>query len=91
MKYFISDSQFDNTDSDMPDRQLIFDALDDVCDELNPETVWAHKGNYSLCFWINDENPNQVLCNVFILLNPDDPSDSTVSVDSYYFEIEVQK
>jgi hypothetical protein len=89
MKYFISDSQFDKTDSDMPDSQLIFDALDDVRDELNPETVWAHKGNYSLCFWIDDENPNQVFCNVFILLNPDDPSDSTVSVDSYYFEIEV--
>ncbi len=91
MKYFIPDSQFDNADSDMPDRQLIFDALKDVETELNPETVWAHKGNYSLCFWLDDENPNRVFCNVFILANPDDPNDSTTLDYSYYFEIEVSE
>jgi hypothetical protein len=87
--YTITDSQFDKTDTDSPDMQLIIEALQDVETELNSETVWVHKGNYQLCFWIDDENPNQVFCNVFILSEPDNPNNSDTLDYSYYFEIEV--
>lgn len=87
--YTITDSQFDKTDTDSPDMQLIIEALQDVETELNSETVWVHKGNYQLCFWIDDENPNQVFCNVFILSKPDNPNNSDTLDYSYYFEIEV--
>ena len=86
--YSITDSQFDKTDSDVPDMDLIIEALKDVETELNSETVWAHKGNYQFCFWIDEEHPNQVFCNVFVLANPDDPNDSKTLDYSYYFEIE---
>ena len=87
--YTITDSQFDKTDTDSPDMQLIIEALQDVETELNSETVWVHKGNYQLCFWIDDENPNQVFCNVFVLSEPDNPNNSDTLDYSYYFEIEV--
>jgi hypothetical protein len=87
--YTITDSQFDKTDTESPDMQLIIEALQDVETELNSETVWVHKGNYQLCFRIDDENPNQVFCNVFILSEPDNPNNSDTLDYSYYFEIEV--
>lgn len=87
--YTITDSQFDKTDTDSPDMQLIIEALQDVETELNSETVWVHKGKYQLCFWIDDENPNQVFCNVFIFSEPDNPNNSDTLDYSYYFEIEV--
>jgi hypothetical protein len=87
--YTITDSQFDKTDTDSPDGQLIIESLQDVETELNSETVWIHKGNYQLCFWIDDENPSQVFCNVFILSEPDNPNNSDTLYYSYYFEIEV--
>ena len=85
--FYISDSQFDSLDSDSPDQHLIIEALQDVISEVDSEGVWTHKGNYQLHFWCDDEKPQTIFVNVFVLLNPDDPNDSTVSVDSYYFEI----
>lgn len=87
--YAITDSQFDKTDTDSPDMQLIIEALQDVETELNSEAVWIHKGNYQLCFWIDDDNQSQVFCNVFILSEPDNPNNSDTLDYSYYFEIEV--
>lgn len=86
--FYISDSQFDSLDSDSPDQQLIIEALQDVINEVDSEGVWTHKGNYQLHFWCDDDKPQTIFANVFVLLNPDDENDSTVSVESYYFEIE---
>ena len=88
INFYISDSQFDNLDSDSPDQQLIIEALQDVINEVDSEGVWTHKGNYQFHFWCDDDKPQTIFANVFVLLNPDDENDSTVSVESYYFEIE---
>jgi hypothetical protein len=86
--FYISDSQFDSLDSDSPDQQLIIEALQDVIKEVDSEGVWTHKGNYSLHFWCDDDKPNTIFANVFVLKNPDDENDSSTESYCYYFEIE---
>jgi hypothetical protein len=87
--YTITDSQFDKTDTESPEMDLIIEALREVETELNSETVWSDAGNYSMCFWIDDENPKQVFCNAFPLSEPNNPNNSDILDYSYYFEIEV--
>ena len=87
--FYISDSQFDNLDSDSPDQQLIIEALQDVINEVDFEGVWTYKGNYSLHFWRDEDKPSTIFANVFVLLNPDDPNDSRTESYCYYFDIEV--
>jgi hypothetical protein len=85
--YTITESQFNSTNSDMPDMGLIIEALKDVENEISPETVWAYKGNYKLSFWKDNEHPQTIFCNVFVLANPDNPNDSSTLNYLYYFEI----
>jgi hypothetical protein len=85
--FYISDSQFDSLDSDSPDQQLIIEALQDVINEVDSEGVWTHKGNYQLHFWCDEDKPKIIFSNVFVLLNPDNPSDSSTESYCYYFEI----
>ena len=40
-----------------------------------------------LSFWVDPEDDKTIFCNVFILTNPDDPSDNSTEDYSYYFEI----
>jgi len=87
--FYISDSQFDSQDSDSPDQQLIIEALQDVINEVDSEGVWTHKGNYQLHFWCDDEKPQTIFANVFVLKNPDGFNDSSTESYCYYFEIEV--
>jgi hypothetical protein len=87
MSYYISDSQFDATDLDCPDFDIISDALSDVLDELSPEGVWAYKGSYRLHFWIDQENPDTVFCNAFVLVDPEDDNSTETHDYGYYFEI----
>ena len=86
--FYISDSQFDSLDSDSPDEQLIIEALQGVINEVDFVGVWTHKGNYQLLFWCDDDHPNTIFSNVFVLLNPDDPNDSRTESYCYYFEIQ---
>jgi hypothetical protein len=85
--FYISDSQFDSLDSDSPDQQLIIEALQDVINEVDSEGVWTSKGNYQLHFWCDDDKPNTIFSNVFVLKNSDDPNDSSTESYCYYFEI----
>lgn len=85
--FFISDSQFSSVDSDMPDMDLILESLVDIYKDLSTEDVWTHKGNYQLSFWADPEDDKTIFCNVYVLTNPDDPTDSTTEDSSYYFEI----
>jgi hypothetical protein len=89
--FHISSDQFDSLDSDSPDRQLIIEALQDVISEVDSEGVWTHKGNYSLHFWCDDEKPYKILCNAYVLINPNDENDSSTENYCYYFEIEAIK
>ena len=73
-------------DSDAPDMAIINEALQDVINEVNSEGVWTHKGNYQLHFWHEDNKPNLIFCNAFVLCNPDDPNDSSTETNFYYFE-----
>tara|TARA_R110000803_G_scaffold61535_4_gene121406 strand:+ start:3371 stop:3658 length:288 start_codon:yes stop_codon:yes gene_type:complete len=75
-------------DSNMPDKQLILEALQDVLDAVDTEGVWTCKGNYKLNFWVDSERPHIIICNAYVLLNPDDDLDSSVEDYCYYFEIE---
>jgi len=86
-EFYISDSQFDSLDSDSPDQQLIIEALQDVINDVDSEGVLTHKGNYELHFWCDDNKPSTIFVNVFVLLDPDDPNDSTTENYCYYFEI----
>jgi hypothetical protein len=86
--FYISDSQFDSLDSDSPDQQLIIEALQDVINEVDSEGVWTSKGNYQLHFWCDDDKPETIFANVFVLKNPDDPNDSSTESYCYYFEIQ---
>ena len=86
-KYTISNDQFNN-DPDMPDRQLILEALQEVLNAVDTEGVWTCKGNYKLNFWVDSERPHIIICNAYVLLNPDDDFDSSVEDYCYYFEIE---
>ncbi len=87
MGFYISDSQFNSTDSDMPDAQLITDTLISVEKNVDPEGVWIHGGNYRFFFWNDRENTDLIFCNAYVLNNPDDFSDSSTLSYSYYFEI----
>jgi hypothetical protein len=89
--FHISSDQFDSLDLDMPDRQLIVEALQDVIDDVNFEEIWTHKGNYQLAFWSEKNKPYKIFSNARVLLNPDDPNDSNTKPYCYYFEIEVVK
>ena len=88
-KFFIADSQFDRLDSDAPDSDIILEALSDVYDQLGTEDVWTHKGNYQLSFWIDEEVPDYVHCNVYVLANPDDLEDISTLDYCYYYAIQV--
>lgn len=87
-QFYISDSQFNKTDTDAPYSELITDTLVNVENEVNPEGVWTHGGNYRFFFWNDEGNPATVFCNAYVLANPDDFSDSSTLDYSYYFEIQ---
>ena len=89
--FVISENQFDKGDPDMPDRQLVLEALGDVYSDVHEEDTWISKGNYQLSFWIDGDRPGVVFSNVYVLANPDNFSDSTTLDFCFYFEIEVQK
>jgi|688.fasta_scaffold254249_5 hypothetical protein len=86
-EFYIDDSQFNGLDSDAPDQGIIIEALKDVADKLDSEGVWCCKGNYQMHFWSDEEKPQTIFSNAFVLSNPDDPNDSTTENYSYYFEI----
>ena len=87
IEYTISPDQF-NDGPNMPDKQLILEALQDVIDAVDTEGFWTCKGNYKLNFWTDSERPRIIICNAYVLLNPDDDFDSSVEDYCYYFEIE---
>jgi hypothetical protein len=87
MEFYIADSQFDRNDLDCPSFEIITDALQDVYSALNPEGVWTHKGSYRLHFWNDDENPQTVFCNAFVMVDPEDDYNSDTYDYGYYFEI----
>jgi hypothetical protein len=85
--FHIADNQFKGLDSDAPDKGIIIEALQDVINELHSEGVWTSKGNYQLHFWHMQNSPNLIMCNAFVLSNPDNPNDSSTAPHYYYFEI----
>ena len=86
-EYTISPDQF-NDDPDAPPEGYILEALSQIENELSAKMVNMCKGNYSMNFWVDSERPRIIMCNAYVLLNPDDDFDSSVEDYCYYFEIE---
>ena len=75
IEYTISNDQFNN-DPDMPDRQLILEALQEVLNAVDVNGVSIYKGNYEFYFWRENETSKYIQCNAYLLMNPDNPNDS---------------
>ena len=85
--YNITNSEFDQNEPDMPPPDYILEALGEVIDAVDTEGVWTFKGNYELNFWIDSERPNIIICNAYVMMNPDDESDFRTESYCYYYEI----
>jgi len=87
MNYYIAESQFDFNDLDCPSIEIIIDSLANIEDELDPEGVWTYMGSYKLHYWIDENKPNDVFCNAFVLKDPEDENSTETYEYGYYFEI----
>lgn len=87
--FIIRDSQYYKTDGDSPPTDYILEALSNVYDKIKDDNdTWICKGNYNFNFWRDTENKNTIYCNGFLLKNPDDFNDKSMTDYTYYFEIE---
>jgi len=85
--YHVINKEFDINEPDMPPDDLVLEAFGDVIDVVDTEGVWTFKGNYEFNFWIDSERPRIIICNAYVMVNPDDTNDSSTEPYCYYYEI----
>lgn len=85
--YHVIKRKFDLNEPDMPPDDLVLEAFGDVIDIVNTEGVWTFKGNYEFKFWIDSKRPEIIICNAYIMVDPDDEADFTTEPYYYYYKI----
>lgn len=85
--YKVIKREFDLNESDMPPDDWVLEAFGDVIDVVDTEGVWTFKGNYEYNFWIDADRPQIIICNAYVMVNPDDEADFRTENYCYHYEI----